>query len=281
MNKMNSNMTITELSRSSGISVSAIKFYIREELLPKRIILKGTRRYYTIRHLERLNLIKKFKDEGISITQIKKIFNIIQDKEEKDYTPKATSRKSEIIDTVMQLFRKKGYEAVTITDITNAANIGCSTFYRHFRSKKDLFIECIQKIISDESRQVDEIRTDQEVYNKETFHRETEIFFNQYLLWRDMIKTLRAASISNPTEFSEKFDEMIQLKVDLFEKQITKAMKEGYIRKVNKTLLAVMIIGVIELCSDYFIKPEYSEIYNEKVLLEETKDIFFHGILEK
>ncbi len=281
MNKMNSNMTITELSRSSDISVSAIKFYIREELLPKLIIQKGTRRYYTTQHLERLNLIKKLKDEGISITQIKKIFNIIQDKEEKDYTPKATIRKSEIIDTVMQLFRKKGYDAVTITDITDAANIRCSTFYRHFRNKQELFIECIQKIISDEERQVDEIRTDQKVYDKEAFHRETEIFFDQYLLWRDMIKTLRAASISNPTEFSEKFDEMIQLKIDLFEKQITKAMKEGYVRKVNKTLLAVMIIGVIELCSDYFIKPEESGNYKEKILLEEAKDIFLHGILKK
>ncbi len=274
-------MTITELSRSSDISVSAIKYYMREELLPKLIIQKGTRRYYTAQHLERLNLIKKLKDEGISITQIKTIFNIIQEKEEKDYRPKATIRKPEIIDTVMQLFRKKGYEAVNITDITNAANIGCSTFYKHFRNKQELFIECIQKIISDESRQVDEITTDHEVYDKETFHKETEIFFSQYLLWLDMIKTLRAAAISNPAEFSEKFDEMIQLKIDLFEKQITKAMKEGYIRKVNKTLLAVMIIGVIELCSDYFIKPEQSEKYQEKILLEEAKDIFLNGILRK
>jgi AcrR family transcriptional regulator len=281
MNKMNSNMTITELSRSSGISVSAIKFYIREGLLPKCIILKGTRRYYTIRHLERLNQIKKFKKEGIKISQIKGIFNILQNKEEKDYTPKAITRKFEIIDTVMTLFQKKGYEAVTITDITNAANIGCSTFYKHFKSKQNLFIECIQKIISDEARQFDEIRTDQEVYGKETFHREAEIFFNQYILWRDMIKNLRAASISNPAEFSEKFDEMIQLKINLFEKQIAKAMQEGYIRKLNKTLLAVMVIGVMELCSDYFIKPEYSDIYREEILLEEAKDIFLHGILKK
>ncbi len=280
MNKNDSNMTITELSRNSGVSVSTIKFYIRKELLPRLTIQKGTRRYYTIQHLERLNLINKFKNRGKAIKEIKEIFNIIHDDEENDNTAKAGIGTSAIIDAVMPLFRNKGYEGVTITDITNAANIGCSTFYRLFESKRELFVECIQKIIADEARQIDEMKTDQEVFDKETFHKEADIFFEQYLLWRDMIKTLRAVSISKPAEFSEKFKEVIQLKVDLFEKRITQAIKKGYIRKVDKTLLAVMILGVLELCSDYFSDPEYSENYIKDVLLEEAKNIFLFGILE-
>jgi DNA-binding transcriptional MerR regulator len=272
-------MTITELSDISGVSVSTIKFYIREKLLPKVFIQKGTRRYYTNLHIERLDVINKFKKEGMSINEIKKIFNIIHNDED-DYIPTATTGKYDIIDKVMPLFRKHGYDGVTITDIANAANIGCSTFYKHFKSKKDLFIECIQKIISDEARQIDEIKTDREVFDRETFHRQTDIFFGQYLLWRDMIKTLRAVSISKPTEFSETFNEVIQLKVDLFEKRISEAIEAGYIRKVNKTLLAVMGIGILELCSDYFSKPEYSED-DIKILLEEAKDIFLLGILER
>src|SRR5438874_8551164 len=33
---------------------------------------------------------------------------------------------------------KKGYEAITITDICDAANVGRSTFYAHYTSKDDL-----------------------------------------------------------------------------------------------------------------------------------------------
>jgi hypothetical protein len=42
-----------------------------------------------------------------------------------------------------------------------------------------------------------------------------------------------------------------------------------------------MIIGVLELCSDYFSEPEYSENYIKDILLEEAKDIFLLGILKK
>lgn len=38
----------------------------------------------------------------------------------------------------MSLIMKKGYEAVTIKEICNAANVGRSTFYAHYTSKEDL-----------------------------------------------------------------------------------------------------------------------------------------------
>src|SRR5260370_26136189 len=36
------------------------------------------------------------------------------------------------------LILKKHYEAITITDICDAANVGRSTFYDHYKSKDDL-----------------------------------------------------------------------------------------------------------------------------------------------
>lgn len=36
------------------------------------------------------------------------------------------------------LLRRKRYEAITINDICNAANVGRSTFYAHYKSKDDL-----------------------------------------------------------------------------------------------------------------------------------------------
>jgi AcrR family transcriptional regulator len=42
---------------------------------------------------------------------------------------------------LMQLVREKGYDAVTIEDITERANLGRTTFYLHYRSKDDLLLD--------------------------------------------------------------------------------------------------------------------------------------------
>ena len=40
--------------------------------------------------------------------------------------------------TLMSLIVKQGYEAITIKDICDSANVGRSTFYAHYTSKDDL-----------------------------------------------------------------------------------------------------------------------------------------------
>ncbi|HEX3051092.1 MAG TPA: TetR/AcrR family transcriptional regulator [Aggregatilineaceae bacterium] len=43
-------------------------------------------------------------------------------------------------DAMMQLIREKGYDAITVQDILDRANIGRATFYAHYQSKEDLFL---------------------------------------------------------------------------------------------------------------------------------------------
>jgi AcrR family transcriptional regulator len=45
-----------------------------------------------------------------------------------------------LIHALMELIEEKGYDAVTIQDITDRANVGRTTFYLHFRSKEHLFL---------------------------------------------------------------------------------------------------------------------------------------------
>jgi AcrR family transcriptional regulator len=42
---------------------------------------------------------------------------------------------------MMELMLEKGYDAISIQDITDRANLGRTTFYLHYQSKDDLFLE--------------------------------------------------------------------------------------------------------------------------------------------
>ena len=44
-----------------------------------------------------------------------------------------------------QLVLSRGYEAVTTGEISNAANVGRSTFYSHYKSKTDLLADSLQR----------------------------------------------------------------------------------------------------------------------------------------
>jgi AcrR family transcriptional regulator len=53
------------------------------------------------------------------------------------------------------LIMKKGYEAITIQDICDTANVGRSTFYAHYKSKDDLrrsSFEHLRKLLVDQQR---------------------------------------------------------------------------------------------------------------------------------
>jgi AcrR family transcriptional regulator len=43
--------------------------------------------------------------------------------------------------SLMELIREKGYESLTIEDITSRANLGRATFYLHYHDKDDLLLE--------------------------------------------------------------------------------------------------------------------------------------------
>jgi AcrR family transcriptional regulator len=58
-------------------------------------------------------------------------------------------------DALMALILEKGYDAVTVEDITSRADLGRTTFYLHYKDKEELLIESIDAIANDLKAQVD------------------------------------------------------------------------------------------------------------------------------
>ncbi|MFC5751745.1 MerR family transcriptional regulator [Actinomadura rugatobispora] len=72
-------MQISELSDRSGLTVQTIKFYIREELLPKGTASGATRAEYDEGHLERLRLIRALREVGdLPVAAIRRILAAVE-----------------------------------------------------------------------------------------------------------------------------------------------------------------------------------------------------------
>jgi AcrR family transcriptional regulator len=76
-------------------------------------------------------------NEGKKMDNIEKTIH----KEDRRITRTRTALRRAFRDLVME----KGYEAVTIEEITERANLGRTTFYLHYHDKEDLFLEDFEK----------------------------------------------------------------------------------------------------------------------------------------
>lgn len=60
-------------------------------------------------------------------------------------TKKGLESKERIFNKSLELFKTKGYEQTTLTDICSEANIANGTFYHYYKSKQDICVEYIKR----------------------------------------------------------------------------------------------------------------------------------------
>lgn len=62
--------------------------------------------------------------------------------------------KQAIQDALVELIEEKGFEAVTVKDITTRARINRGTFYAHYQDKYDLMVKCEEETLAQLSKLV-------------------------------------------------------------------------------------------------------------------------------
>lgn len=88
------------------------------------------------------------------------------------YIEKNRKTKQLIQKSFMEILENKSFEAITIGDITKAAQINRGTFYLHFKDKYDLLDQIEQQLFSDLGSHIDDL---QSYYSStHTFEKEQE-----------------------------------------------------------------------------------------------------------
>ena len=63
-------------------------------------------------------------------------------------TDRRVERTRELLQkALIELIAERGYDAITIQDIVDRANVGRTTFYLHYNSKDELFMSCHEAIV--------------------------------------------------------------------------------------------------------------------------------------
>ena len=249
---------MSELSRRSGVSPPTIKRYIREGLLPPASRTGKTDEHYTEIHHQLLTLIgKRQGGKGTPSSSAGKSTMREAPLSQAGASPSSmpSGKREEIFAAATELFLRKGYADMSISELANHAHMSKETIYLHFRSKEELFMACADRIFHGMYDTVwNEIKGEKDMAAR--MLKRGKAFFSSFPRWIDMMDLVRSLSVGddNPS-FKEKFKGLLWQMVDPMIREIEHLKQEGYARKeVDSTLVAYILLGSAEYGTRLFLK---------------------------
>jgi AcrR family transcriptional regulator len=140
-------LTMSELEQETGVSRSAIHFYVREGLLPPATRNATNRTLYTPTHVDLIREIRRLQEEGLRLSTVKQRLQPVIElakEEEVDLSKQSELLRRTILETAARVFAAKGYRRTRVADIIRELGITPQVFYAHFPTKLELFIECLE-----------------------------------------------------------------------------------------------------------------------------------------
>lgn len=147
--------------------------------------------------------------------------------------------KKAIRDTLTELIEEKGFDGITVRDLTERADINRGTFYLHYHDKYDLLEQSEEEVL----RALEEVRKNAKDLNLKDIHR---YFFDH-----------------KPLPFMIKLFEYIQensqfMKVILgpkgdpsFQVQIKEVIEKGFIEKISSILKKEEVLAPVDIFVAY------------------------------
>jgi AcrR family transcriptional regulator len=152
-----------------------------------------------------------------------------------------------ILDAAIKLFSEQGYENTRISDITDSLHMGKGTFYVYFKNKKELFMECIDRLaVTIVPREAwAEIRTEKGYASKT--RKRGAAFLNAFPGFRGILNLLRIALGGPDPALALKAKEAFRIMSAPMAKDLKRAISEGVVRPdVDVELFAFLQLMLAE-----------------------------------
>lgn len=254
-------MKLSELAEKAGVSSSTLYDYLRSGILQPAFKPGPTKSFFTKTHLQRLEEIRRLREEGVSLKEIKSRFSSSGFRSGKDDS-EVTVRNA-IIDKALELFAKKHYDRTRIGDITDALNIGSGTFYKYFQSKEELFLGCLQRLpvalVPPDAWEEVEAEKDFILRLKKRGY----AMLNAFPVYIGILNYAKQSLNGGDQVLAAKAAECINVLITPLKKDLEIAIKEGRVRpEIDTELCAHLLLGINETFGyRRLIDPEYSIEY--------------------
>jgi AcrR family transcriptional regulator len=148
-------LTIADLVAETGVPRATIHSYLRLGLLPRPKRLSPVRFAYDERHVRALRLIRSLRERRqVSLSTIGRVLPELLQLEpteaflpvmwDRALAPHPSVRKRQpdarLLEAAKDAFARRGYGEVNVDELCRAARIAKGSFYRHYRSKEELFL---------------------------------------------------------------------------------------------------------------------------------------------
>ncbi len=283
-------LRVGELSRRTGISTSAINYYVREGLLPPPLKTAPNMAYYDPSYVDMVNSIKVLqREKGLSLTEIKELldrgeFRWTTGLPPEDFdgatgttsgTKRALDRRKHIMAVASRVFAEKGYYATTISDIASAAGIAKGTIYWYFNNKRSIMIAILDDIsreiadtfggiLQDASNGLEAVLNCIEPALR-LLDKHGPIYLMYFLEIGSTDRTIQ-----------DKYKNIYRVVHSGTRYAIKRGVAAGVIRKVNPDLAAYAVMGLVERVS------EIGGMSGESLPLEEkaaeTRELVYHAL---
>ncbi len=296
-------MKASELCRESGMSRSAVHYYVSLGLLHRPEKAGLNLHLYDETHLTRLRRIRELKEKkGLSLAEIKRVLEQGKPKGPLSQVGGATAdtlepvdreapiddqaadgedlkNREKIMDMAIKLFSERGYENTKISDITEALRMGKSTFYVYFKNKRELFMECIDRlavtIVPRESW--DEIRNEQEYLLKNK--KRGLAFLRAFPGYRGILNMIRGAVGRSDPLMAQKAIEAFRVLSRPMLKDLRRAVANGTVRiKHDEAFVAYLHLVMAESFGYWqMIEPGYSVEEGMEIIMDIVQNGLVHA----
>lgn len=161
------------------------------------------------------------------------------------------ARREEILQAATRVFADKGFDAASMDEIAQRAEFSKGSVYAYFGSKEDLFISLVENEIDKLLEIVNSCveRPADHIQAVEKLVRDTLVYLGENSAFLRIFSPERASmSKERHPELTERIMPKLQELIGLISECLKEGMREGVIRKVDPTLAAHMLFGMVHAC---------------------------------
>lgn len=183
---------------------------------------------------------------------------------------------------LLELIKEKGYDSISVEEITQRANLGRATFYLHYKDKEDLLIDEFSELANERVRTLSEIPFSVWLPNADNLDQPTEnkpsppflMVFQHVADNRELYHILLK---------SEKSDRILERIRKIIAQSISEFMRRKMqndlpippLLEVPNDLLAAYFSGALLSCVDWWL--EQGKSYSTEEMTRMFQRLFFPG----